>query len=196
MSSMTTKKAMATSLKELLLEKPLPKITVNDITERCDINRQTFYYHFQDIQDLVEWICLMDAEKVLKGNKTYDTWQEGFLSIFYVLMEDKPFVTNIYRSVSLETLNRYLYRVVYPLLYNVVEEKAKDFVVREEDKKFIADFFKYAFVAIVLEWIGNDMKEEPEGIIERLNLMIEGSIEHALQNYSRSSGSDILGKMS
>lgn len=185
MSSLTTKKAIAYSLKELLLEKPLPKITINDITERCDINRQTFYYHFQDIADLVEWICLTDADKVLKDNKTYDTWQEGFLSIFQVLKDDRPFVINIYRTVSLETLIRYLYKVVYPLLYNVVEEKAAGSVVREEDKKFIADFFKYAFVAIVLEWIKDDMKEDPQKIIARLNLLIEGTIEHALQNYSR-----------
>ena len=122
MSSLTTKKAIASSLKELLLEKPLTKITINDITKRCDINRQTFYYHFQDITDLVEWICLTDADKVLKDNKTYDTWQEGFLSIFKILKEDKPFVINIYHSVSLETLNRYLYKVVYPLLYNVAFE--------------------------------------------------------------------------
>ena len=185
MSSLTTKKAIASSLKELLLEKPLTKITISDITKRCDINRQTFYYHFQDITDLVEWICLTDADNVLKDNKTYDTWQEGFLSIFKILKEDKPFVINIYHSVSLETLNRYLYKVVYPLLYNVVEEKAVGLVVRKEDKKFIADFFKYAFVAIVLEWIKNDMKEDPKQIIVRLNLLIEGTIEHALKNYSR-----------
>ena len=185
MSSMTTKRAIAASLKELLLERPLNKITVNDIAERCDINRQTFYYHFQDIADLIEWICMTDADKVLKDNKTYDTWQEGFLSIFQILKEDKPFVVNIYRSVSLENLNRYLYKVVYSLLYNVVEEKAAGMVVREEDKKFIADFFKYAFVAIVLEWVKNDMKEDPKEIIERLNLLIEGTIEHALNNYSR-----------
>lgn len=53
MSSLTTKKAIAFTLKELLLEKPISKITINDITERCDINRQTFYYHFQDITDLI-----------------------------------------------------------------------------------------------------------------------------------------------
>lgn len=185
MSSMTTKKAIAYSLKELLLEKPLPKITVNDITERCDINRQTFYYHFQDIADLVEWICLTDADKVLKDNKTYDTWQEGFYSIFNILKEDRPFVINIYHSISLENLNRYLYKIVYPLIYNVVEEKAAGYVVREEDKKFIADFFKYAFVALVLEWVKNDMKEDPHEIIDRLNLLIEGTIENALKNYSR-----------
>ena len=56
MSKSTTKKAIAFALKDLLSEKPLDKITINDIAEKAEINRQTFYYHFQDIVDLVEWI--------------------------------------------------------------------------------------------------------------------------------------------
>ncbi|MDD4532837.1 MAG: TetR family transcriptional regulator, partial [Bacilli bacterium] len=52
MSRKTTQRAIAYSLKELLLEKPLSKITINDIANKCDINRQTFYYHFHDITDL------------------------------------------------------------------------------------------------------------------------------------------------
>ena len=65
MSSLTTKKAIAYTLKEVLLDKPLSKVTISDITKRCDINRQTFYYHFQDIYALVEWICVEDANKAL-----------------------------------------------------------------------------------------------------------------------------------
>lgn len=185
MSSRTTKKAIAYSLKELLLEKPLSKITISDISQRCDINRQTFYYHFQDITDLVEWICLEDADKVLKDNKTYSTWQEGFLSIFEIMRLDRPFIMNIFHSISLDTLYKYLYKLVYPLIYNVVNEKAQGLIVIEEDKRFIADFFKYSFVALVLDWIEKDMKEDPKIIIDRLSILIEGTIEHALKNCSR-----------
>ena len=78
MSKVTTKNAIAYAFKELLLEKPINKITINDIAEKCEINRQTFYYHFHDVIELTEWICEVDAEKALKENKTYDTWQEGF----------------------------------------------------------------------------------------------------------------------
>ena len=53
-----TKRAIGASLKNLLREKKLNKITVQDIADDCGINRQTFYYHFQDINDLVEWICI------------------------------------------------------------------------------------------------------------------------------------------
>ena len=63
-----TKYALEASLKHLLAQKPLNKITINDITEDCGINRMTFYYHFKDIYDLVEWSCLEDARKALEGN--------------------------------------------------------------------------------------------------------------------------------
>lgn len=111
-----TKRAISASLKKLLLTKSLNKITIQDITDDCGINRQTFYYHFADIYDLVEWTCIEDTEKVLKENKTYDTWQEGFLAVFVLAKKDKTFIDNIYRSVSLEMLEQYLYRLVYPLM--------------------------------------------------------------------------------
>ncbi|MEG1430525.1 MAG: TetR family transcriptional regulator, partial [Oscillospiraceae bacterium] len=65
--SQTTKKALAASLVRLLSEKPLDKITVVDIAEDCEVNRQTFYYHFQDIYDLVEWYFMSETTKALEG---------------------------------------------------------------------------------------------------------------------------------
>ena len=79
--SQMTKRALVASLKDLLAEKPLDKITVTDLTEHCGVNRMTFYYHFKDIYDLVEWACIESATRALAGQKTYDTWQQGFLQI-------------------------------------------------------------------------------------------------------------------
>lgn len=176
---------MSAALKNLLKEKKLNKITVQDIADECGINRQTFYYHFQDIYDLVEWTCIEDTEKVLKENRTYDTWQEGFLSVFDLAKKDKTFIDNIYRSVSLEMFEQYLYRLVYPLLKNVVDEKANGQTVREENKKYIADFYKYAFVGVLLEWIRNDMAESPGQIVDRVSRIVGGAIETAFANFNR-----------
>ena len=68
-----TKRALEESLKNLLLQKPLDKITISDIAADCGISRMTFYYHFKDIYDLVEWTCMEDARRALEGKKTYDT---------------------------------------------------------------------------------------------------------------------------
>ena len=60
--SNTTKRALEASLKKLLLQKPLDKITIQDLTTDCGISRMAFYYHFKDIYDLVEWACVEDGE--------------------------------------------------------------------------------------------------------------------------------------
>ena len=74
----TTKRALEASLKKLLLRKPLNKITINDITEDCGVNRMTFYYHFKDIYDLVDWILVEDATEALEGHQDYETWSDAF----------------------------------------------------------------------------------------------------------------------
>lgn len=181
--SQTTKKALAASLKKLMSVKPLDKITVIDIVEDCEVNRQTFYYHFKDIYDLIEWTFLSEGTKAIDGKKTYDTWQEGFLHTFEYVLANKAFVTNTFNSLSRDYLERYLYSETYSLLIGVVEEQAEGLSVRDEDKKFIADFYKFAFVGLMLDWIRNGMKEEPEKIIERLSVLIHGDILKALEKF-------------
>lgn len=176
-----TKHALEASLKRLLLQKPLSKITISDITEDCGVNRMTFYYHFKDIYDLVEWSCEEEARRALGEKKTYDTWQEGFLQIFQAVQSNRPFIMNVYHSVNREQVEAYLYKVTYHLLINVVEEKAVDMSVRQEDKEFIAHLYKYAFVGIMLDWIRGDMKADPHVIIDRLSTVLLGNITAALE---------------
>ena len=119
--SQMTKRALVASLKDLLAEKPLDKITVTDLTEHCGVNRMTFYYHFKDIYDLVEWAYIESATRALAGQKTYDTWQQGFLQILQAVQKDKVFVTKVYHSISREHIENYLYRLTYDLMIGVVE---------------------------------------------------------------------------
>ena len=181
--SQVTKCALEASLKHLLLQKPLDKITIGDITEDCGINRMTFYYHFKDIYDLIEWSLLEDAKKALEGQRTYDTWQQGFLQIFEMVLDNKPFITNVYHSISREQVELYLYRLTYDLLFGVVEEQSAGMSVRAEDKQFIADFYKYAFVGIMLDWVRRDMQEDPQQIIDRLSTLLHGNIAQALSRF-------------
>ena len=244
--SQMTKRALEASLKELLRHKPLDKITVSDLTDHCGVNRMTFYYHFKDIYDLVEWCCeedaaralagqktydtwqqgflqilealrkdkafftsvyrsisreqlenylyrltydLMivewcceeDAARALAGQKTYDTWQQGFLQILEALRKDKAFFTSVYRSISREQLENYLYRLTYDLMMGVVEERAAGMTVRPEDKEFIANFYKFAFVGLTLDWIKNDMRQDPAQLVEQLSTLIHGDVTKALE---------------
>ena len=178
-----TKLALENSLKKLLLEKSLSHITVKDITDDCGISRVSFYYHFKDVYELVEWACYEDASRALEGKKHYDNWQEGFLQIFDAVKENKPFILNVYHSVSREQIENYLFRLTFDLLKAVVDEEAKDMVVREDDKIFIANIYKYAFVGVMLDWINKDMLEDPKMIISKLDNVVSGCFKSALLRF-------------
>lgn len=181
--SQVTKRALEQSLKNLLLKKPLTKITVGDITDDCGINRMTFYYHFKDIYDLVDWSCLEDAKRALGEKKTYDTWQQGLLQIFKAVQENKPFILNVYRCVHREQVEKYLQPLVDQLLLNVINEEAAGITVRDEDKQFIAQIYSYMFIGLMLDWIKDDMREDPQQIVEKLSKLIKGSVSVALSRF-------------
>ncbi len=181
--SQITKRALASSLKLLLLQKPLNKITINDIAEKCGVSRMTFYYHFKDVYDLVEWTCEEDVARALDGKKTYDTWQAGFLNIFRAVEDNKPFVLSVYRSVGRERVEQYLNPLVHNLILDVVEEKSSGMAISESDKKFIAKFYEYAFIGIMLEWIDNGMKEDAAAIVERTSQLVHGNVIRALNTF-------------
>ena len=180
----TTKQALEASLKRMMLKKPLDKITIRDITEDCGISRMTFYYHFKDIYDLVEWSCVEDASRALQGKKTYDTWHEGLLQIFKAVLENKPFILNAYRCISREQMERFLFRLTYDLIRGVVDERSQGVEISEEDKAFIAEFYKYSFVGIMLDWIRQGMNADYRLIVEKISITMQGNISHSIQNFA------------
>ena len=180
-----TKKALADSLKALLRTRPLSKVTIADITEGCGINRMTFYYHFRDIYDLVEWICREECSAALGGPLDRETWQEGFCRLCRHVLEERSFFTAVYHSVSREELENYLYRATYSILRSAVDELAGDLPIGEEEKKFIADFYKFAFVGVELDWLRSGLRESPEELAGKLNRLLNGQFDLALKNLSR-----------
>ena len=188
----TTKYALEESLKRLLLHKPLDKITIQDLTADCGISRMSFYYHFKDIYDLVEWSCIEDGRKALQGKKTYDTWQEGMLQIFEVVLEDRRFIMNVYRAVERSKIESYLYELTYRLIADVVEEKCADAKLAQEDKTFIAEFYKYGFVGIMLAWIDRGMKDDPAAIVEKMSITLHGNITRSIHNFEKAAQHELL----
>ena len=182
--SNTTKQALELSLKRMLLKKPLDKITIRDITEDCGISRMAFYYHFKDIYDLVEWACIADASLALHGKKTYDTWKEGLLQIFEAVLENKPFILNAYRCISRERMERFLFQLTYGLIRCVVDEQSRGVEISEQDKIFIAEFYKYSFVGIMLDWIRQGMTGDYREIVEKISTTMRGNISNSIRNFT------------
>lgn len=180
MSSNMTKRALADSLKKLMEKKPLSKITIKDITEECGVNRHTFYYHFKDIYDLVEWIYISESENALGGSSIHGTWQQGMRQLFAYALNNKKFIMGTFRSLSKEYLTKFLYRQAFDLIHKVVEEESETIPISEEKKNFVANFYAYAIGGIVLSWIEKGMRQDPEEITEMLIALIQGEGKNAL----------------
>lgn len=180
-----TKIALGESLKKLILTKRLEKITINDLTTDCGVSRMAFYYHFKDIYDLVEWVCMEDGARALQDKKTYDTWQEGISLVFDAVLENREFITNVCRSIGRERVERYLYQFTYDIVKDVVEEKCRGTGLTEKHKDSITDFYKYGFVGTMVDWIDHGMKEDYEEIVENLSVMLNGNIDHSIRNFEK-----------
>lgn len=180
-----TKALLANALIVMLQKRPIDKITVKDLVDECGLTRQTFYNHFYDIYELVEWIYLQAAEKSLAENKDYDTWQRGFYQVLISIRDNKVLMQNTYRSTNRDSLEKYMYTVIYDQIIAVVERQALGMSVDQKHKNFIAHFYSLAFIALIFEWIKDGMKEKPEEIVEQTGVLIKGDFEKALKKYAK-----------
>lgn len=179
-----TKKLLAASLKKLMSKTSLDQITVKELAADCGVNRQTFYYHFQDIYELLGWVFKSEALDAIEDYRSYATWQLGFLKIFQYVQNNRAFCLSTYQSLGREHLESFLNSVTFELLYSVVAEIASGSALKEEDHCFIARFYTYGFVSLMLEWLRSGTKESPEAIIDRLSKLIDGDIPRAIEKYT------------
>lgn len=182
-ASHLTKNALAHSLKSLMEHTPLNKITVKHLVENCGVNRQTFYYHFQDIYALLGWIYQTEAVESLTEYRSYSTWTDGFYKIFCYIENNKTFCRNTLNSLGRTHLDVYLYEVTHNLIMGVIDELACGIKVCGEDKEFVANFYTLAFTGLIIQWMRGNMQEPPKQIIEKLSELIEGNFLRALHRY-------------
>ncbi|MGI6212786.1 MAG: TetR-like C-terminal domain-containing protein [Anaerovoracaceae bacterium] len=180
--SALTEKALAASLKKLLAKKTLDKITVKDITDDCGVNRQTFYYHFHDVYDLVEWIFEEDAQRYIASGVSTKNWKEVMSDIMDELMEEKDFVMNTYYSLTRRQLEQYLQKLARPAIRDLVREIDADMNVDRQDEEFVIDFTLYAMSGILAEWIAGGMDDSYRVKMRRIFVALDGILKKILEN--------------
>ncbi|KRK81798.1 TetR family transcriptional regulator [Companilactobacillus bobalius DSM 19674] len=181
----STEDVLIDSLNNLLESKSVDKITVKDIVSECGLTRQTFYNHFSDIYALVEYSACQNAKKYLDKASDYDNWQEGFCNIMIKIKENKTIAQNVYHSIYRDLMEKYIYDVLYGYIIQIVEKQAEGMSVSQNHKDFIAHFYSLAFIAIIFEWIRDDMKDDPEEIVEQIGVLIHGDFKKALNKYAK-----------
>lgn len=176
-----TKKAIVEAFLELLNEKPLDKIKVKEIVDSCGINRNTFYYHFEDIHALLTFVLDGEVERVIAEHADVKSLEEGFIEAAHFALNNKRAVYHIYNSVSREELERYLNRIAEDVVRRMVEGLDAIGDVLELDRELIIHFYKCGLSGMVMAWVSEGMKADPEKLIRSLGGLLEGSVSAALE---------------
>ena len=148
-----TKEIIIKTLFELLNEKPLAKITVKDIVERCGVNRNTFYYHFRDKYDIMHWIFEQEiVEKLPSEEESFEMW---FHTLFMNTCEDYKYYRKLIKNLSVEEVRSDLYKLFEHRVRLMVEECLDDSVwnLRKEKEDFTVAFFTEAFLGFYINYI-------------------------------------------
>ena len=177
----STKLALASSLKRLLQKKFLDDITVKEIVEDCEVNRQTFNYHFQDIYDLLHWFLDHETVQVVQD---CPSWQEALMAVFRYIQENHMIIYHIYRSGGRDHLDCQFFTMSRALVVLLLENASDGLSISQRDREFLVDFYMYALAGTMLGWLADDMKEEPAQLAARISFLLEGEVRRAVERFS------------
>ncbi|MBR6786186.1 MAG: TetR/AcrR family transcriptional regulator, partial [Clostridia bacterium] len=169
---------------ELLSTKPFDRITIKDIVDACGINRNTFYYYYSDIYDLLEEIFKKELNEIIDGHRETGSYVEGLIKVANVAYSHKKLINNICSSRSYEYLENYMYKSCKSIMVDVVSNMSTGLNVPEDDIDFIASFYEYAFIGVISEWFRTGMRESPTKFASQLWLVVDG-INRALRKSAK-----------
>lgn len=170
-NSNITKKALSQSLKELGASKRLDKITVADITDHCGVNRQTFYYHFNDKYELLNWIYTQDLFIPLTEDLTFENWGEKLVELFKYMKQQKAFFMNTIKS-SNNFFAEYSNKIFAELFKKAIVDLNMYRHLSEKEQDIYARFFAYGLTGVIVDWAMKGMKEQEEELTALLQHMI------------------------
>lgn len=180
-----TKDAIKKSFMKLLNAKQVNKITVKEIVEDCGINRNSFYYHYDDIPSLIEEILNEQADALVQINGRDAGIYENILTAMEFALENKTAMMHLYNSASKELFERYLNRIASRTVSEYFEVYFAGDAICEDDKQAIVMYYKSLLVGFVIEWLGSGMKYDLSTQVRRLCELFEGTTEIALSRCKR-----------
>ncbi len=176
-----TRNAIIESFIKLAMRNPLEKITVKDIVDACGVNRNTFYYYFQDMYALVEDLFRAGPAAADPGSAK-DTWTEGFVRLARFSETCPRAVRNIYMSVGYDVFEGYVGQVIEEPIVCALKRECENLHLGEINLNLPTLFYRQALLGIYSLWLRHDMKDDPEQIAKQLLILHEESMPKILQN--------------
>lgn len=162
---MKTEQLLADALKELMSNESFDQITVQELSKHCNIKRQTFYYHFRDIYDLLTWMFLNENRLI---NKDVKDWKEMVSNIIKYVNKNKKFIKHILESSARDLFEQFVHSYFYSQLLKQFVELDKEHKITSEDRKFYVTYYTSALTSCVILWIDQGMKDKAEDLLNKL----------------------------
>ncbi len=176
-----TKKLLTASLKKLMAQKPLNRISVREIVEDCGLNRQTFYYHFEDIYDQVKWMYNQEAITLLARHEGILVWQDGVLQLINYIQENRAVCLCALHSIGHGHLKRFFYTDIYAIIKKTVFYFGQKVQVSQEYGEFLTHFYTVSLAAMIESWLLGDIKQTPEEFIRFVDITLQDQLRGALE---------------
>lgn len=176
-----TKNAIKTSFLKLLNERPLGKISVRDIVEDCGINRNSFYYHYQDIPALIEEIVREHFDVLIREYPNVTSLRAGVNAAIRSALERKRAVLHIYNSVNRDIFERYLMAFCEEFIRAYFQTAFADAEISEKDREIMIRLLKCEVFGACIDWVSSGMPETVEEDTDRLFTVCEGLSEDIIQ---------------
>lgn len=175
-----TKKAIVQTFLKLLDDRPLNQITVKDIVEACGINRNSFYYHFEDLPSLLEEILKDEADRIINEHASVSSLEDCLCVAIDFALKHKRAVMHTYGATNRALYEQYLDRVSQYVVSEYVNMKFKEIPADPADKELLIHFFKCILIGGALDWIADGMRYDIRQHVRRLCLLFDGTVEKAL----------------
>jgi len=177
-----TKKLLSKSLKKLLSKKPLNKITVKDIVNECKLTRQTFYYHFQDIYELLDWTYKNEIGHILNDSQN-DSWENVIKNTLIYIRDNKSMFNHTLQSIGREHFEQAIYTDLYNFSKNKIKKLSIEMEIPEEKINFLANLHSITLISVIIQWANNNMKENLDVIVKMLDTTINAATLNVLKEY-------------
>ena len=180
-ASEAAKWEICSSLKSLMTQKSLNKITVAEIMQSCGMARQHFYYHFEDLYDAVRWMFDQEAVALLREHEGVMLWQDGLLQLFQYLQENRAVCLCALHSISREHLKRFFQTDVHVIIQGTIERIVEElnYHVSEEEVDLLTKFYVGALASIMEEWLLGNIQETPEELIRFADQLLKDHVRGA-----------------
>lgn len=178
-----TRRAIVEAFMKLLQNKSLDKITVKEIIELAEINRNTFYYYFQDIYDLLENVFRDESERFRSELNPDSSFEEEYMRLAAFFHEHKDAIIHIYNSKSRTVLSNYLEEGTRHFVAQFVEKAAAGTKLSKNGLEYITCYYTYGIIGLSMRWIEKKMPDYNNGIIKTISASFEDTIGAMIQSY-------------